>query len=54
MITDFASDNNNSVSFKFKQKITGQTSAGGTNVIEIMVLFKYLSNLWEALEMSFN
>ena len=29
-IIDFPTNNNNSVSFNFKQKITGQTGNGGT------------------------
>ena len=33
--------NNNSASFKFKQKITGKTAAGGTKNVEIMVTLKY-------------
>ena len=47
------SDNNNSASFKFKQKIiTGQTGNDGTKNVEITVSLKYLSNLWRKLEMS--
>ena len=38
---------NNSASFKFKQKITGQTVDGSTENVEIMVLLKYLSNFWK-------
>ena len=38
-IADVPSDNNNSVSFNFKQKITGQTG----NDVEIMVQLKYLT-----------
>ena len=41
----------NSVSFKFKQKITGKTADGGTNDVEIMVLLKYLTNFCRTLEM---
>ena len=40
---DFHADNLNSNSFKFKQKITGQTGNGGTKDVEIMVPLKYLS-----------
>ena len=29
-ITDFPANNNNRISFKFKQQITGQTGNGGT------------------------
>ena len=43
-ITDFFDNNNNSASFKFKQKITGQTGNGGTKDVEVMVPLKYLSN----------
>ena len=46
-ISDFPADNNNSTSFKFKQKITGQTGNVGENDVEIMVPLKYLSNLME-------
>ena len=38
-----------SVSFKYKQKITG---GDGTKNVEIMVPLKYLSNFWRTLEMS--
>ena len=34
----------NSILFKFKQQITGQTENGGTKNVEVMVPFKYLSN----------
>ena len=47
-ITDFPA-NNNSISFKFKQQITGQNS--GTRDVEIMVPLKYLSNFLRTLEM---
>ena len=51
-IIDFPDDNNNSASFKFKQKITGQTGAGGTKDVEVMVPLKHLSifleNTWDA------
>ena len=50
-ITDFPANNNNSVSFKFKQQITGQTGNGGTNGVEKMVPLKYVSNFWRTLEM---
>ena len=49
-IIDFPDDNNNSPSYKFKQKITGQTGNGGTKDVEIMVLSKYLYNFWRTLE----
>ena len=50
-VTNFSAATNNSVLFKFKQKITGKTDAGGTKNVEIMVPFKYLSNFWRTLEM---
>ena len=43
-IIDFY-DNNNGVSLKFKQKLTGQTSAKGTKDVGITVPLKYLDNL---------
>ena len=48
---NFPNDNNNSASFKFEQKITGQTGNGGTKNVEIMVPLKCLSKFWRALEM---
>ena len=45
-IIDFPANENNSVSFKFKQQITEQTGNGGTKDVEIMVRLKYLSNFW--------
>ena len=42
-IIGFPTDNN-SASFKFKQKITVQTGNGGTKDVEIMVPLKYLSS----------
>ena len=47
----FPDDNNNSASFKFKQKITRQTVNGDTKDVKIMVPLKYLSNFWRTLEM---
>ena len=41
----------NSDSFKFKQKITSNTAAGGTKNVEIMVPLKHLGNFWRTLEM---
>ena len=41
----------NSVSFKFKEKITGQIGNDGTTDAEIMLPLKYLSNFWRTLEM---
>ena len=42
---------NNSALFKFKQKITGKSAAGGTKNVKIMVLLKYLSNFLITLAM---
>ena len=39
-IVDFAGANNNSKSFKYKQRITCETDANRTKNVEIMVLFK--------------
>ena len=44
---DFPNDSNNSVSFKFKQKITGQTVNNETKDVETMIPLKYLSNFWK-------
>ena len=38
-IIDFITDNN-SASFKFKQKITGQTGIDGTKDVEVMLIIK--------------
>ena len=43
-VIDCPANNNNSVSFKFKQQIAGQTGNGDTKDVEIMVPLKYLSN----------
>ena len=51
-IIDFAVNNNNSISLKFKEKITGQTENDGPRDFDIMVPLKYLSNFWRTLEMS--
>ena len=45
VIIDFPADNN-SVSFQFKQKITGQTGNDGAKDVQILVSLKYLSNFW--------
>ena len=50
-IIDFSNGNNNTASFKLKQKITGQSGNGGTKNVEIMVPLKYLSNFLRTLEM---
>ena len=49
-ITDFLADNNNSISFKFKEELTGQTGNNGRRDVEMMVPLKYLSNFWRTLE----
>ena len=50
VIIDVPDDLDNT-SFKYKQKITGQTGIDGTKNIQIMMPLKYLSNLWRTLEM---
>ena len=47
----FPDANNNIASFKFKQKITAKTIAGGTIDVEIMVSLKYFSNFCRNFEM---
>ena len=49
-IIDFLVNNNNNVSFKFKEKITSQTGTDSTKYVEILVPLKYLSNFWRTLE----
>ena len=44
-------DNNNSASFKFKQKITGQIGNSSRKDVEIMVSLKYLSKFSRTLGM---
>ena len=51
-IIDFLANNNNSISFKFKQQIAGKEGNGGTKDVETMVPLKNLSRFWGALEMS--
>ena len=48
---NISDDNNNSGSFKFKQKITGRTGNGCTKDVRIMVPLKQLINFWRTLEM---
>ena len=56
-ITDFPDDDDdddddsNTVSFKSKQKIKGQTNASDAEDVEVTFPFKYLSNSWRTLEM---
>ena len=49
-IIDFSVDKSNSISFRFKEKITGQTGNNGTKDVEIMFPLKHLSNLWRTLQ----
>ena len=49
-IIDFLANNNNSISFKFKQQITGQTGNDGTKNVEIIVPLIYLKKFWRTLE----
>ena len=49
-IVDFP-DDPNSASFKYKETITGKTENNGRKDVQIMVLLKYLSNVWRTLEM---
>ena len=44
-------NNNLTLSFNFKAKVTGQTGDDGTKNVEVMVPIKYLSNFWRTLEM---
>ena len=50
-LVDFPADNNdNSTSFKLKEKITGKTGNDGTKDVGIVVPLKYLSNVWRTIE----
>ena len=49
-ITDFPANSSNSISFKVKEKITGQTGSNDTKDVNIMAL-KNLSNFWRTLAM---
>ena len=51
-IIDFLANNDNSILFKFKEKITGQTKSDGTNDVEILVLLKKVSNFCRTLDVS--
>ena len=44
-------NDNNSTSFKIKQKITRQTGDSCTKDVEIMIPLKYLNNFWRTLQM---
>ena len=52
-IIDFPANNNNSISLKFKQQITGQIGNGSTKNVEIMAPLKYLSDVWRTLEIMY-
>ena len=54
IIIDFPNDNNNSISFKFKQQITGNTGKNGTKDVKIMIQLKYPSSFWRTLDMPLN
>ena len=50
-LVDFPADNNdNSTSFKLKEKITGKTGNDGTKDVGIIVPLKYLSKVWRTIE----
>ena len=51
VIADFPTDDNSSASFKFETKKVGKVRNDGTENINIMVPFKYLSQYWRAFEM---
>ena len=50
-VIDFLASNNNSISFKFRQQITGQTGSGGAKNFQIIAPLKYLRNFWRTFEM---
>ena len=43
-------DDPDKASFKYKEKITGQTGNEGTKDAQVRVPSKYLSNFWRTLE----
>ena len=49
VVIDFP-NNTDSASYKFIQKVTGQTGNDGTKDVQIMVPLKHLSNFWRTLE----
>ena len=49
-IVNFPANNNNSVLFIFKHKITGKPKADGKREVKIIVPLKYLSNCWRTLK----
>ena len=50
-IVDFPADENNSVSFKFKQQIKGETENNSEKKFKAMVPLSYLSTFWRTPEM---
>ena len=50
-IIDFSADDDSSILFKFKEKITGKTGNNGTKDVKTMVPIKCLSNYWRRIEM---
>ena len=50
-VIDFPTNNNNSASLKFKQKITGQKRNSVAKYVKIMVSLKYLSDFSRTLQM---
>ena len=51
-INDLPTNNNGSISFKFKDKARKQTGKDGKKDIKIMIPLLYLSRFWKTLEMS--
>ena len=51
-IIDFSADDDSSILFKFKEKLTGKTGNNGTKDVKTMVPIKCLSNYWRRIEMS--
>ena len=49
-IVDFNGANNTD-SFNFKERVTGQANNDGTKYVKIAVPLKYISNFWRTLEM---
>ena len=49
-ITNFPFINKNIISFKFKEKIAGQTGNDSTKDVEIMISLKYVNNFCRTLE----
>ena len=50
-IVDFPADENNSVYFKFKQQIKGETESNSEKKFKAMVPLSYLSTFWRTPEM---